>query len=201
MTLPAAKSTAMCYTMSLADFNSLFLGRMREDGNEREVREVVRMMASSLHLLFPTIIAHPDNYLKAANKDKYSPSNSGLTSSALPEGVVAETILTPQTQVLLRRLNLPSYPTYVALSELASRITYLSFPNTPSSVDQSIVFLRRMAFKLCHLSVFACVQYEVADNGSRAVYSLKQVLESVVSQQEPSAAVSLIKQRADLLFD
>lgn len=186
--------------MSLADYHSLFLGRMRDEGNEKEIREVVRMMAASLHSLYPSIISHPDTYLKSANKDKYSPSKPSVSISAPPDGMIAETVLTPHARVLLQRLNLPSDPTYVALSELSSRITYLSFPNTPSTVDQSVLYLKRMAFQLCHLSVFACVQYEVAENGSRVVYSLKQALQSVVSLQDQAGAISLIKNRANLLF-
>lgn len=71
-TAPGCKATALVYTMTLADFHKLFIGRMGQIGNELEVQQLVRIMAEKLHALHPELILPPDAYLCLSNGEKYA---------------------------------------------------------------------------------------------------------------------------------
>src|SRR5262249_1181610 len=90
------KATALTYSMTLADFHKLFIGRMGRAGNETEVQEVARAMAEALHARYPGHIASPETYLAMGNGAKYAPvTPADVTGLELPPGVtlVGETRL------------------------------------------------------------------------------------------------------------
>jgi thymidylate synthase ThyX len=201
-TLPANKATALCYTMKLEDFHSLFIGRMGPAGNEREVREIVRAMALILHEKYPTMIGSPESYLSSSNKDKYVPRADASTSlaSAASNAVLGCTKATPAARLLFQSLGLSVGPDYVMLSEFASRITYLAFPKSPEQLHDSVAYLKKMAFEHNHLSVFAAVQVVMCVEGVRQVITLKELLQSLLAAS-PSKTLELVKTHFSLLMN
>jgi len=77
----ACKCTMLCYSMTLKDFHNLFIGRMGPNGNEMEIREVVLILAQTLHLKYPQFILDPSQYLELANDSKYKPASLNSTDS------------------------------------------------------------------------------------------------------------------------
>ncbi len=65
------KVTALTYTMNLKDFHKLFIGRLPEAGNEREVREICGTMCEQLQVLYPLVIRTPEEYQGMDNGQKY----------------------------------------------------------------------------------------------------------------------------------
>ena len=138
ITLPAAKATSLCYSMILKDFNSLFIGRMGPEGNEEEVREVVRTMARILHQRYPEVILSPEDYLDMKNSKKYESTKSQQQPIAsqrhhgdtlLEVQQIADTVVSTEAKELFKELGINvETPDYVQLSEFRSRITYLAFP-------------------------------------------------------------------------
>eukprot|EP01125_Pyxidicula_operculata_P015851 TRINITY_DN5400_c0_g1_i1.p1 TRINITY_DN5400_c0_g1~~TRINITY_DN5400_c0_g1_i1.p1 ORF type:complete len:1269 (+),score=275.17 TRINITY_DN5400_c0_g1_i1:199-3807(+) len=163
ITSPGCKSTAMLYTMSVKDFHKLFIGRMGPDGNENEVREVVRKMASDLHQAYPDHILSPDDYLSLTNNQKYKATktaqkNDDAQTTSQFE-LNAETQITSQARNLMRKLNICiDQPHYVSLSSFCSRITYLAFLKEMETGEQSMKYLQKMTSQLGHYSVVAAVQ-------------------------------------------
>lgn len=171
---PATKATHLVYTMTLRDFHGLFIGRMGPDGNELEVREVVRRMAAQLHASYPQVILAPEEYLRLGNAAKYQftnlprePFNGHESPRANNIRVAAATRLTPAALALFGALRIhPGLPHYAQLSEFRARITYLAFPTNPPELSTSVAYLKRMIEELAHLSVIAA---------SQAVFIVKQV--------------------------
>jgi thymidylate synthase ThyX len=62
MLWPASKCTTITYTMSLKDFHRLFLGRLKEHGNETELKEICKQMCKMLHERYSQIIREVDYY-------------------------------------------------------------------------------------------------------------------------------------------
>jgi hypothetical protein len=163
---PATKSTHLCYTMILRDFHALFIGRMGPDGNEVEVREVVRRMAAQLHALYPQVILAPDEYLRLGNAAKYqfsTPSEPHKEHAPAETGknvrLAAATRLTPEALALFSALRIHGgLPHYAQLSEFRARITYLAFLTTPPELPKSVAYLKKMIEELAHLSVIAASQ-------------------------------------------
>ena len=172
---PATKCTHLCYTMTLRDFHALFIGRMGPDGNEAEVREVVRRMADQLHAWYPQVILAPEEYLRLGNAAKYQFTNIPSETSKGSEHpekektmrLAAATRLTPAALALFDALRIhPGLPHYAQLSEFRARITYLAFPPNRPELSASVAYLKRMIEELSHLSVIAA---------SQAVFLLRQV--------------------------
>lgn len=169
------KTTALTYTMTLADYHKLFIGRIPVEGNETEVREVVRRMCTILHEAYPEIIRAPEEYEKMGNGSKYvgvksAPLAADFSSAqraliemgggqmgadgrvVAPGAVlVGNTGLTPDGMRIFKKLNIDSSSSESdQLGEFRSRITYLSFSNTKGvSADYN----KRMIRDLQHLSV------------------------------------------------
>jgi len=66
------KANAFTYSMNLKDYHKLFIGRLSEHGNEKEVQEVCRMMCEELCERFPLVIKTPEQYYQMNNGSKYS---------------------------------------------------------------------------------------------------------------------------------
>lgn len=161
--LPAIKSTALCYSMTLRDYHSLFIGRMGPNGNESEVREVVFRMANQLHAKYPQIILTPEEYLRLGNAAKYQYHNTEnivfTNKSEKTVRLAADTRLTPAALSLFNALHIhPGLPHYAQLSEFRARITYLAFTQTLPELNSSVAYLKRMVEELAHLSVVAASQ-------------------------------------------
>lgn len=71
---PGNKATALTFTMNLKDYHSLFIGRLPEGGNEREVREICGRMCALLHAAYPLVIRAPEAYAGMNNGAKYAAS-------------------------------------------------------------------------------------------------------------------------------
>lgn len=156
MLLPSAKCTALCYSMKLADFHKLFIGRIPEPGNETEVRHVAARMADALHAAFPSYIRPSTSYLSSTNNEKLAsvalPTPSGLIppSSGSPS-IWYHTKVTPQALRLMKNLNIKTDGVEsAAWAEFRSRLTYLAFSQTP--VD-SRTYLHDMVYNKSHTSV------------------------------------------------
>lgn len=156
MLLPAAKCTALCYSMKLGDFHKLFIGRIPEPGNENEVRGVAARMADALHGLFPSFIRSSAGYLKSTNSEKLAPVALPKPSLMVPASSSApsiwyQTMVTPAALRLMKNLNIKDdgHPS-AAWAEFRSRITYLAFSPTP--VD-SKSYLFDMVYDKSHTSV------------------------------------------------
>ena len=163
MSMPGSKATAMCYSMTLKDFHSLFIGRMGPSGNEKEVREVVRLMANQLHYLYPSLIHNADTYLAYSNAEKYKPTAAPNPQSSYSSITwLAQTQITKKAKLLFEKLNINvNQPDYLALSEFRSRITYLAFPKKRETEQESRDYMKKMIEEFNHLSVVAAVQVAV----------------------------------------
>ncbi len=64
------KASACTFSMSVKDYHKLFIGRMKEAGNEHDIRLICSMMCEQLHSLYPKIIRDPSYYLGTENGDK-----------------------------------------------------------------------------------------------------------------------------------
>ncbi len=165
ITLPGCKATALCYSMTLKDFHSLFIGRMGPNGNETEVQEVVRMMATILHQRYPQVILSPSDYLTFSNAEKYKAQSvvAASSSSSASLGWIADTVVTKQALRLFYRCNIPiDQPHYVSLSEFRARITYLAFPKSLETIEESKSYLAKMTSEYGHFSVVAGVQLAIS---------------------------------------
>lgn len=161
--LPATKATFLCYSMTLRDYHSLFIGRMGPNGNESEVREIVFRMANQLHAKYPSIILAPEDYLRLGNAAKYQYQNTDsiVFNSKSDQSVrlAANTRLSPAALSLFNSLHIhPGLPHYAQLSEFRARITYLAFTPSPTDLNSSASYLKRMVEELAHLSVVAANQ-------------------------------------------
>lgn len=156
MLLPSTKCTALCYSMKLADFHKLFIGRVPEPGNEAEVRHVAARMADILHAVFPTYIRTSESYLGSTNSEKLAPVVLPKASLMVPASSSApsiwyQTMVTPAALRLIKNLNIQSDGhSSAAWAEFRSRITYLAFSQTP--VD-STSYLNDMVYNKGHTSV------------------------------------------------
>lgn len=68
---PGAKATALTVSMSLKDWHKTFIGRMSNNGVERELRDVLEVVCADLNKDYPLAILTPDAYLKLGNEAKY----------------------------------------------------------------------------------------------------------------------------------
>ena len=105
---------------------------MGPEGNEKEVREVVKIMAQQLHEIYPQQIQAPEQYLSFKNSEKYKPEKT-LSSSFSNRNqndsffFLGHSVCTPQSKSLFKKLNFcVELPDYLLLSEFRSRITYLA---------------------------------------------------------------------------
>eukprot|EP01126_Amoeba_proteus_P004761 TRINITY_DN11580_c0_g1_i3.p1 TRINITY_DN11580_c0_g1~~TRINITY_DN11580_c0_g1_i3.p1 ORF type:complete len:616 (-),score=133.30 TRINITY_DN11580_c0_g1_i3:66-1913(-) len=162
MNFPATKCTFLCYTMTLANFHNLFIGRMGPGGNEFQVRHVVEKMARALHKKFPEVIKTPTEYLHMKNSDKVIDFGTGRAVDSVSVGgpledgirLLGATTLTREAKFLFLSLNLnPTVPEYVGLSEFRSRITYLTFPKEPETAETSLNYLSKIINEHGHTSV------------------------------------------------
>lgn len=174
---PGSKATALTYTMTLANFHKLFIGRLAKVGNELEVREVAATMCKTLHALYPDIISTPEAYEQMGNGAKYKgaaltqqiPSEAALLNELLQADearrcetsdgqsfaavCIGNSCLTASARRIFSRLFIDSSQSEdVMLAEFRSRLTYLSFLNREAS---SAEFVHRMTDKLQHLSVMS----------------------------------------------
>jgi hypothetical protein len=165
MSMPGSKVTALCYSMTLKDFHSLFIGRMGPNGNEKEVREVVRLMANQLHSAYPQYINEADSYLEFSNAEKYKPQNNQITTPTKTSQLtwLADSQVTKKGIQLFRKLNINvEQGDYLSLCEFRSRITYLAFPKKRETAEEAKEYMRKMIEEFNHLSVVAAVQVVVS---------------------------------------
>jgi len=59
---PGCKCNIILYSMNLKDYHRLFQGRLKNKGNETEVKEICEMMCNMLHNKYPVIIREPEFY-------------------------------------------------------------------------------------------------------------------------------------------
>jgi len=165
ITSPGCKSTTLCYSMTLKDFHSLFVGRMRPEGNENEIQEIVHEMATILHAHYPKLILSPKEYMNFGNAEKYKAQNPDIpidSSVKITDLWQGDTLLTSGALSLFQKLNIPvEVPDHVKLSEFRSRITYLAFPKKLETIDESKAYLKKMIEEFGHLSVVAAVQVAI----------------------------------------
>lgn len=64
------KVSACTFTMSLKDYHKLFIGRIKQSGNENQIREICLKMATILHEKFPLIIKDVESYNLSDNSEK-----------------------------------------------------------------------------------------------------------------------------------
>lgn len=67
----ANKVNAFMITMNIKNWHKTLIGRLSEQGNETEVREVCEIIANELHNLYPSVILKPEEYYKLSNGEKY----------------------------------------------------------------------------------------------------------------------------------
>jgi hypothetical protein len=161
MALPSTKTTCLCYSMQLSDFHKLFIGRMGPDGNEYDVRHVVRRMAEILHEKYPSTIQKPDVYLGLSNAAKLAATESLPTPASKEEGLslVGTTAITFEGHNLLTDLNISTEtPDFVQISEFRSRVTYLAFPSTPESSTGATGYVTKIVSGHGHSSILAACQ-------------------------------------------
>eukprot|EP01088_Endostelium_zonatum_P020663 TRINITY_DN7728_c0_g1_i1.p1 TRINITY_DN7728_c0_g1~~TRINITY_DN7728_c0_g1_i1.p1 ORF type:complete len:522 (-),score=99.87 TRINITY_DN7728_c0_g1_i1:53-1618(-) len=203
ITQPATKTAALCYSMLLKDFHNLFIGRMGPSGNELEVREIVRIMSSILHQRYPTVILHPDEYLKLSNDAKYKTSVKSSIEQrdynmyCMPEAknkgeeglasIVGDTFLNNKAKSLLKTLNIcTEQPDYLALSEFRARITYLTFPKDKETVKGAENYMNKLVNELHHMSVLA---------GSQVVIEVK----GLKFEEETRSFIGVLQQKFGLV--
>jgi hypothetical protein len=170
---PGTKTTILVYTMRLADYHALFLGRCHYLGNESEVREVIERMIPLLHGKYPTIISSLDDYRTMENKQKYQASSSSTTSATATAATTAattnervqeywETVLTPAAKQLFQRCQISAeLPAFLQLAEFRSRVTYLTFrkPSTLAvSYEEHLQYHEKILLQHGHLSILAASQ-------------------------------------------
>lgn len=187
ITNPGSKVTAQTFTMTLADYHKLFLGRIPEAGNETEVRELVRRMCEELHRKYPDVIQSPEWYEKAGNGVKYAGSappraeteQGELQRQLIRDGggriapsgevtrpgvaVVSDTQLAPGAKGLFNDLNIDTAASEAdQLAEFRSRLTYLAFQEKKGSSRE---YLRKMIQEHQHLSVTSATRLGVLLSG------------------------------------
>ncbi len=157
------KCTALTYSIKLADLHKLFIGRSRADGNESEVRSVIKSMHEVIHSKYPELPSW-DSYLKSGNENKQSWYL--LFDFKTPK---TQTKLTTEAIKLFRQLNIcGETPEWAQMAEFRSRITYLSFNPTMPTKDETCKYLDKIVCELSHLSILSAWQvitnkFEVAN--------------------------------------
>lgn len=171
----SSKCTALCYSMTLEDLNKLFIGRSGFDGNESEVRNIIKIMTKLLHQKYPNLIKSNNEYLNMKNSDKYSEVN--ITT----ELGLANTIITSKGQKLFKMLNICSeLPDYLQLAEFRSRITYLTFLKKMKNYEESLKYCFKIINEYSHLSVLSA--YQICKFGK--IESLKEIYENYLKTKE-----------------
>jgi len=193
---PGCKSTALCYSMTLKDFHSLFVGRMIPEGNETEIQEIVHEMANILHTNYPKLILSPKEYMNFGNAEKYKAQNPDIpinSSVKITDVWQGDTVLTCGALSLFQKLNIPvELPDYIKLSEFRSRITYLAFPKKPETIDESKAYIKKMIEEFGHLSVVAAVQVGIFIQKSDFTPKLTSILNKYAVVTPLSDGVLLI---------
>lgn len=163
------KCLSLCYSMSLAGLNKLFIGRTQEPGNESEIRAIVKEMIAVLHPIYPQIIRSYADYSNMSNADKYSKA----PAIPAPQGLY-ETKLTSAAKYLFSLLNINAeQPEYLQLAEFRSRLTYLAFVTSTPSIDATMRYHEKIICFFKHLSVLGA--YQVIEDG--VATSFKKIFE------------------------
>jgi hypothetical protein len=201
---PGCKTTALCYSMTLKDFHSLFIGRMGPNGNETEVREVVKIMATLLHERYPEHILSPGDYLAFNNAEKYKAQSSSPAKPLSTSSIEwqAHTIATKPALQLFRKANIfIDQPHYISISEFRSRITYLAFPKDFESAEESKSYVHKMTSTYNHFSVVAGVQVAISiGKVSEQTASLFRKFAAVESTENSHTIVLSLKELHQLLI-
>jgi len=174
-----SKATALTYTMNLGDLHKLFIGRAGFDGNESEMREVVKMMISELQPIYPNIIKTYDEYLNMNNSEKYKPiaPNINILNGEF------KTMLTPKCKKIFKQLNInEELPDYLQMTEFRSRITYFTFSQKVPSLEQSLKYLEKIVIELGHLSVTGAFQVLKINDGITSQKTYKKLYEEQLSR-------------------
>lgn len=173
------KTTALTYTMTLGDLHKLFIGRVNFNGNESEVREVIKMMIDQTHGLFPNVIKTHNEYTQMSNADKYKPLTVPILS---PNGNYV-TQLTPQCKKIFTKLNINSQlAEYLQMTEFRSRITYLTFSKQIPTVEKSLDYLKKIVIDFEHLSVTNAFQIIKVNNRKIESENFKKIYERNIIQ-------------------
>jgi adenylate kinase len=144
------KVTALTYTMTIENLHKLFIGRSKENGNETELREVIKLMVDQSHQLFPNLIKTWKEYLTMNNSCKHTKNNKIVE---IPCDTCV-TKLTNPCKLLFEKLGINNeLPEYLQMSEFRSRITYFSFVDKILTYDETIKYLKNVIFDNCHMSV------------------------------------------------
>jgi thymidylate synthase ThyX len=162
MTYPASKITILTYTMNLEDFHKLFLGRIKQSGNEQEVIDITKRMATLLHSKYPQFIQSVDFYLNSNNNQKYLTNNSSIEliddSSIDSIQLIGKSKLTNEADRLFKRLNILYGNDFQRLAEFRSRLTYLSFSKIHSNENNQKIYLNKILNEHGHLSILDASQ-------------------------------------------
>eukprot|EP00742_Colponemidia_sp_Colp-10_P013576 GILJ01015344.1.p1 GENE.GILJ01015344.1~~GILJ01015344.1.p1 ORF type:complete len:1210 (+),score=145.61 GILJ01015344.1:690-4319(+) len=188
MTRPACKSTAICYSMTVKDFHTMFIGRMNTVSNETEVVEVVERMAVALAHRFPTVIRDVEWYRHASNLDK-GPVVKGPNHNVADVAqntdqivvVVDHTRLTAKACRLFQTLGIHTDNQIKALCEFRSRLTFLAFNPTkdPTPAEQD-AYLTRMTKTFGHLSILDAVLFVLHDTTTNGPKRYRSTLKDIV---------------------
>jgi hypothetical protein len=150
--------------MNLEDFHKLFLGRIKQSGNEQEVIHITKRMAILLHSKYPQFIQPIEFYLNSNNKEKYLLKNSIESINTIDSiQLIGKSKLTNEADRLFKRLNISFGNDFQRLAEFRSRLTYLSFLKTPSNQTN---YLNKILNEHGHLSILdACqVIFQIPSN-------------------------------------
>ncbi len=162
MNYPASKITILTYTMNLEDFHKLFLGRIKQSGNEQEVIHITKRMATLLHSKYPQFIQSVDFYLNSNNNQKYLTNNSSIEliddSSIDSIQLIGKSKLTNEADRLFKRLNILYGNDFQRLAEFRSRLTYLSFSKIHSNENNQKIYLNKILNEHGHLSILDASQ-------------------------------------------
>ena len=160
MIAPACKVTAVCYTMTLADYHKLFIGRMSPTGNEQEMIHVVHRMATQLHKLYPKFIQEPNYYRNCGNAMKYSSIENNIEDVNPISSLVlmGKSKLTDQAVRLMTKLNIANGDDSDRLAEFRSRITYLAYSRYPTTIVDQKSYLQKIIDQHGHWSILDACQ-------------------------------------------
>lgn len=145
------KTTMVIYSMSLSNLHNLFIGRTNYNGNESEVRDIIKVMISQARNKFPDFIDTYDNYLNSSNSLKYS--NNKLKFEINTD---FKTELTPFAFKLFKSLNIDTdenTPDYIKMAEFRSRTTYMNFKSNKVIKKSTLEYIRKIVCEMSHTSV------------------------------------------------
>jgi hypothetical protein len=176
-----SKATALTYTMNLSDLHKLFIGRVGFDGNESEMRDVVKSMIEKLNPIYPNIIKTHKEYLEMTNSEKYKilPTIANI----YPDGIYISQ-LTEECKKIFAELNINNeLPEYLQMAEFRSRITYFVFTNARQTLEKSLNYLHKIIIEFGHLSITGAFQLLEINQNKQKFKTFKKIYEENIAAE------------------